>query len=102
MSAGISLAYSEIKLEKGTWICGSEVPVRLSSLCALWDEAAVLEQPWCREVGGSSLNRDVQPEQPGKAKRDREIPCFHRTGGNKTSVTHPRLWEEFSKVRKRV
>lgn len=42
----------------------------MSSPCALWDEAAVLEQPCTALVqGGSSLNRDVQPEQPGKAER---------------------------------
>lgn len=70
MGAGISLTYSEIKMEKGPIVCGSEIVVRMSSPCALWDEAAVLEQPCTALVqGGSSLNRDVQPEQPGKAER---------------------------------
>lgn len=31
--------------------------------------------------------------------RDREIPWFYRTEAYKTPVTHPRQWEEFSKVK---
>lgn len=45
--------------------------------------------------GMCSLN--IQAKQ-----RVREMPWFYRTEAYKTSVTHPRLWEEFSKVRKRV
>lgn len=112
MGAGVSLAYTEIKLEKGNRLFGllaSQIQVSCQDdqlVCLASDEAAVFEQCCTAPVqaGGEkqhllhglcSLNSQAK-------QRDREIPWVYKTEAYKTSVTHPRLWEEFSKVRKKL
>lgn len=64
-------------MEKGTWIHGSEAPVRMSSLCALWDEAAVLEEPRTALVQGGGKKQPEQGCAAWTARQSRETGEYH-------------------------
>lgn len=88
----------------GSWI---RVPWQDDQLvCLASAEGAALEQRCTapQQAGGEKehLLRGMCSLNSWAKQRDREIPWFYRTEACKTSGTHPRLWEEFSKVRKRV